>query len=84
MKRLIIFLIRKRLGLKKYERFKFNNQKSRFDEYFFTDAELMKYEPKFVSYNDAKWEIEQGVYSQCKPSNCSLNWLLSDECIIVV
>lgn len=84
MKRLIIFLIRKRLGLKKYERFKFDNQKSPYDEYFFTDTELMKYEPKFVPYNNTKWEIEQGENSHCKPSSCSLNWLLSDECIIVV
>lgn len=40
-KRLIIFLIRKRLGLKKYQHFRFNNQKSN-ATYFFSDACVMK------------------------------------------
>jgi hypothetical protein len=39
--RLIIFLIRRRLGLKKYEHFRFDNQKSK-DVYYFTATELMK------------------------------------------
>lgn len=83
MKLLILFLIRRRLGLKKGERFRFDNQKSKFDEYFFTDTELMKFEPKFVPYrNDAKWEIEQGVNAHYRPSSVSLNWLLNDECKI--
>ena len=41
MKRLIIFLIRKRLGLKKYESFRFSNQKSN-DIYYFNHICLMK------------------------------------------
>lgn len=40
-KRLIIFLIRKRLGLKKYEHFQFDNQKSD-ATYFFSDICVMK------------------------------------------
>ena len=40
-KRLIIFLIRTRLGLKKYEHFQFDNQKSD-ATYFFSDAVVMK------------------------------------------
>lgn len=40
-KRLIIFLIRTRLGLKKYQHFQFNNQKSD-ATYFFSDACVMK------------------------------------------
>lgn len=67
MKRLIIFLIRRRLGLKKEERFQFKNQKTR-DLYFFTDTELMKAE-----------YITGGVHCL---SGVSLNWLLSDECEI--
>jgi hypothetical protein len=82
MKRLIIFLIRIRLGLKKGQRFRFDNQKSKFDEYYFTDTELMKFEPKFVPYNDAKREIEQGENSHYRPSSVSLNWLLNNECKI--
>lgn len=41
MKRLIIFLIRRRLGLKKNEKFRFANQKSH-DIYWFTDTALVK------------------------------------------
>ena len=41
LKRLVIFLVRKRLGLKKYEHFQFDNQKSD-ATYFFSDASVMK------------------------------------------
>lgn len=42
MRRLVIFLIRKKLGLKKYEVFKFTNQKSD-AVYYFTEHNVMKY-----------------------------------------
>lgn len=64
MRRLIIFLTRKRLGLRKYEGFQFNNQKSK-AIYFFTGTELMKYNGRFFSRSD-----------------CSLNWITNDHCII--
>ena len=41
MRRFILFLIRRRLGLKKYERFKFTNQRTN-AEYYFTEANVMK------------------------------------------
>jgi len=41
MKRLIIFLIRKRLGVKKGEMFRFANQKE-YSKYFFTEDVLLK------------------------------------------
>lgn len=41
MVRLIIFLVRKHLGLKKYEYFQFVNQKSD-AMYYFTDTAVMK------------------------------------------
>ena len=41
MKRLILFLFRRRLGLKKYEPFQFNNQKSD-AVYYFTEDGIMK------------------------------------------
>lgn len=55
MKRLIIFLIRKRLGLKKNETFQFVNQKSD-AVYYFTGTKVMKLwfgvtEPSRVSLN---------------------------------
>lgn len=41
MKRLVIYILRKNLGLKKYERFKFTGQKS--DAcYYFTEDAIMK------------------------------------------
>ena len=41
MRRFVIFLIRKKLGLKKYECFKFVNQKSN-AVYYFSEHNLMK------------------------------------------
>lgn len=71
MKRLIIFLIRKKLGIKKYTQFRFTNQKTR-DIYYFMDSELIKIEYS----NRAK------SFGKHRPSGVSLNWLLSDECKI--
>ena len=41
MRRIIMFLIRKKLGLKKFEKFKFVNQKSD-AVYYFTESNIMK------------------------------------------
>lgn len=71
MKRLIIFLIRKRLGLKSGEEFQFANQKSKLDTYYFYDERLIKIES--ISKNEFEF----------KESNVSLNWLLNDECKII-
>ena len=47
MKRFIIFLIRKRLGLKKNELFRFSNQLEQ-SVYYFTDTTLMKIKYGYV------------------------------------
>lgn len=73
MKRLIVFLIRLRLGLKRNECFKFYNQRSLYDYYFFTRDELIKME----YHND-----RIGCGWQSEKSHCSLNWLLNDGCRI--
>lgn len=65
-RRLIIFLIRKRLRLRKYQRFRFENQKSPTDCYFFTGDNLMK--------------VSAGGYM--RGASVSLNWLLDPECNI--
>lgn len=41
MRRFVMFLIRKKLGLKKFEKFKFVNQKSD-AVYYFTESNVMK------------------------------------------
>lgn len=53
IKRLILLLIRMKLGLKKYEEFRFNNQNSQFDTYFFTDTQLLKVEKGKVRPSNA-------------------------------
>lgn len=66
MRRVVIFLIRKKLGLKKYEIFRFTNQKSN-AIYYFTTTNIMKScngytEPSGVSVNwllDDECEIER-------------------------
>lgn len=65
IRRIVIFLVRKKLGLKAYEGFRFDNQKSETDWYMFTDDEVLK-----VTYND---------HYICQ-SSVSLNWLLDGEC----
>ena len=41
MRRIVMFLIRKKLGLKKFEKFRFVNQKSD-AVYYFTESNVMK------------------------------------------
>jgi hypothetical protein len=67
--RLIIFLIRKKLHLKKYQRFRFANQKTD-NVYYFTEYRLIK--------------IPEGRISRIEKSLVSLNWLLSDECEVEI
>lgn len=66
IKAIVIYLIRKRLGLKKFEKFKFSNQKTD-DVYFFGTYKLYK--------------LWFGTEMKLT-SNVSLNWLLSDKCEI--
>ena len=66
--KLIICLLRKKFKLKKYEAFRFTNQKSKINAYYFTDTELLKE------------DFENGVI---RPSNVKFNYLLSDKCHIV-
>lgn len=48
VKRLVIFLVRRRLGLKKYEKFQFEEQKTN-AEYWFTYSTLLKKENDVTS-----------------------------------
>lgn len=63
MRRLVIFLIRRRLGLKKNEQFRFTNQKSE-ATYFFTEDNLMKIEYGyiFLSKVSLNWLLDE----ECK------------------
>lgn len=63
MIRLILFLIRLRLGVRKYEPFRFSNQKEN-NEYMFTDYNLLKYNTHFVKKSDVSlnWLISK----ECK------------------
>lgn len=72
MKRLIIFLVRMRLGLKKYQHFRFTNQKTD-DIYYFTGTALMKK----VSHTYSDCNIWSDEFS-----GVSLNWLLNKDCKI--
>lgn len=67
IKRFIVFLVRKKLGVKKGELFRFTNQKSD-DMYYFKDDCLTK--------------IDLFYGKDERLSKVSLNWLLSDECKI--
>lgn len=67
IKKFIVFLIRRRLRLKKYQRFRFANQKTD-NVYYFTADKLIKI-PE-----------DKRTISRAEKSLVSLNWLVSDEC----
>lgn len=67
--RLITFLIRRKLGVKKFQRFRFKNQSNKDNWYFFNDSGLYKYLASSRSI---------------KASHASLNWLLDDECEVEI
>lgn len=69
MKRLIVFLIRKKLGLKRGEHFRFAEQKDRANYYYFDKEDIRKVIVKENSMADVA-------------SSVSLNWLLNDNCSI--
>ena len=86
-KRLILFLIRKRIRVKKYQWFKFIGQKSR-SAYYFTDEGLLKIEPFNLDYIHDKDTVTT-IRINCRSymirrAGVSLNWLLDDECEIEI
>lgn len=66
MRRLIVFLVRLRFGLAKYEKFIFTNQHTT-NVYYFTEIGVMKQELR-----NGHWVT--------RPSSVSLNWLLDPDC----
>ena len=69
IKRLILFLIRMRLGLSKFEAFRFANQNSDHDYYYFTSDCILKY---------------TASTQNTRKSNVSINWLLDPNCKIEI
>lgn len=63
MRKIVIFLIRKKLGLKKYEKFRFVEQKTN-AVYYFTESNLMKYwrNQTMLSGVSLNWLLD----SECK------------------
>lgn len=80
MRKLVYWLIRKHLGVKIGEPFRFTNQKTK-DIYRFTKTMLWKSCPETVSY------LDTDAMRACKwitiPAGVSLNWLLDPECEVV-
>ena len=71
IRKLILFLIRRKLGVKKFERFQFTNQRSERDWYYFGNIALIKCE-----YD------KNSLIGDFRPAGVSLNWLLDDNCKI--
>lgn len=64
MKRLILFLIRKRLHISLYQPFRFDNQKSKYDFYCFTKDGIIKFTGgrEIKSHVSLNWILDE----QCK------------------
>ena len=74
LNKLILFLIRVKLGLKKNQLFRFSNQKTE-NLYYINDAEVVKCQ--FIRI------IKPGkAMFRALPSNVSINWLLHSNCKI--
>ena len=67
-RKLIIFLLCRKLGVKRFQPFRFTNQKSKTDYYMFDRYGLLKY-------------VSDGDYF--RQSSVRLNWLLDDNCEVV-
>lgn len=68
MKKRILKLIMKKLGVKDHEHFQFADQREEFIEYFFTNEAMMRFNPET---------------NEIKEARITLNYLLSDDCKIV-
>jgi hypothetical protein len=68
IKKIVLFLIRKKLKLRELEPFQFANQKSLYDYYYFDTCGIIKFD---------------SIANQFVPAGVSLNWLLDDDCEIV-
>lgn len=68
MKRLILFLIRRRLHISLYQPFRFNNQKSKYDLYWFTKDGIIKLTGgiEIKSHVSLNWILDE----QCKIIPC--------------
>lgn len=64
MQRLIIFLIRMKLGVRKYRTFRFDNQRSSNDSYYFTATHLLKIEG--CSIREAHVSLNWLLNKECK------------------
>lgn len=85
MRRLIMFLIRRKLGVKKFEYFQFTNQKSD-DIYYIDTMNLMKISSHPTegkkTYRDHP--IYEGKHAKYSRSAASFNWIMSDDCEITI
>ena len=76
-KRLVIFILRCKYGLKRGQCFKFDNQKKDV-LYFFGRDRLWKMVPENFDYESIRY-AGPPLFAE---SNVSLNWLLDDRCSI--
>ena len=72
LKVIILFLIRKKLGLKECEMFQFANQREKTEWYYIGATKIVK-----QCYNS------EGECTFTSHSNVSHNWLLDDRCKII-
>lgn len=71
--KIVLFLVRRRLHIKKWQKFRFKNQRSKSDYYYFNNDKIVK-----VICNDKRINRPLRL-----PSGVSLNWLLNNECKII-
>lgn len=78
----IVFLIRKKLGLKNHEVFRFENQKTN-DLYAFCGKYLFKVSEQDIGKKSSKIYSERYTKDGIHLSGVSLNWLLDLDCKVI-
>lgn len=72
LNRASIYLLRKKFGLKKFQPFRFENQKSEYDFYYFTNWGIKKCE----------FTVDNTITAKIVDSDVGFDWLINRDCRI--
>lgn len=77
LNRASIYLLRKKFGLKKFQPFRFENQKSEHDFYYFTNWGIKKCEFTVDTVSES-----QKIFAKIVDSDLGFDWLINRDCRI--
>lgn len=81
LNRASIYLLRKKFGLKKFQPFRFENQKSEHDFYYFTNWSIKKCEFTVNTVSESQ-KIFAIITGKIVDSDVGFDWLINRDCRI--